>query len=734
MDTMSTTDSPVRENYDFDLSSILRELLAHKWLIILITSLGLMVGVFYASRQVPQYQSDVLLQVDTSQSGLGRSGLPTQLSAGMGSSSSNTVATQIALIQSRYVLEPLVESLGLDISASLKHSSLWDRIFNGVRSNRKVDVSIFVMPSSRFYQPYDLLIDKPKHVVLTDKDGNVLLQGEVGKLLVSKSKGISLLIKAIEGPVGTKFVLSKQPSSIVATNLARDIKIEEVGGTRGFSSGTGILNISMAGPDPSKVVKILNSVAQEAKNNNAKQKAEEASQILEFLYKQLPVTKKELERAESALNKYRSRSGKVDVRQQMQYFLTQLGMLDNKINELQISRIDMLQRYTKVHPAFIALETQIKALRQQRKKLEQSLKKLPAADQVAVNLMRDVSVKRNLYLILLNKIQELQVVKAGTVSALRVLTKAEAPNAPLPRKRAVKYLAGLLLGFMFSIMLVLGRKVFVSGVDDPRWSESNFNLPNLAIVPYSKLQTGNKLAGGSANNVMLLAHIGPKCLSIEALRNLRTSLQLSLNTANNNIVSILGISPRVGKSFVSTNLAYLLASSGKKVIVVDCDLRRGTVHKYFNASPNPGLSEVLNEGFELKNAIRSSMHDSLHFLPRGSYPNDPSELLMSAKFKDTLDKLSKEYDVVVVDTAPILLVTDGLIVSGLSGTNYIVFAAGVHQPQEIEMTIRRLSSAGVSLQGSVFNFHKEQKKASYYGGKYYRYSYLEYYDEEAHKE
>lgn len=731
MDTTFKIGNSAEQSHELDLSMLFQELFVHKWIILLITLLGLGVGAYYSWRQVPQYQTDLLLQVDASQSGLGRSGLPSQLSSGLSVSSGNSIATQIALIQSRYVLAPLVQSLGLDLSVSLKRNSLIERLFLNSTTKKTLNIKSFELPNNLVNVPFEVLIDKPNHVILFDKSNKQILQGNVGDLLVSKVYGIVLLVKKVKAPVGTRFVLVKQPSVVVAKSLSRKLQIEEIGSSRGFGSGTGILNIVLTGTDPKEIAKILNAVAVEAKANNAKQKAQEASQILEFLYQQLPITKGELVRAESSLNKYRSKSGKIDVKQQMQFYLGQLSALENKINELNINSIDMLQRYTKEHPAYIAIETQKKALSAQRLQLEQSLKKLPAADQVAVNLMRDVAVKRNLYLILLNKIQELKVVKAGTVSALRILSKAEIPNSALPNKKILIYLISFVFSFALGIMLVLGRKVFASRVDDPRWSELHFNVPNLAIVPYSKLQIGNKLLGGSAEQGVLLAQAYPKNLSIEALRNLRTSLQLSLANSHNNVVSILGIAPRVGKSFVSTNIAYLLASSGKKVIVVDADLRRGTVHKYFNITPSPGLSEVLAQSVPIEKAIRPSAHDSLHVLTRGSYPNDPSELLMSNSFKVVLDNLSNQYDVVIIDTAPILLVTDALIVGGLSGINYMVFAAGEHKPQEIEMSIRRLKSAGVALHGSVFNFHKEQKRLSY--GQYYSYgySYTGYYEDES---
>jgi tyrosine-protein kinase Etk/Wzc len=636
------------------------------------------------------------------------------------------VSTQVALMQSRFILEPVIESLGLDIQVKDQSYSKWYWFLPWVHP-KILPVSTFKVPQENINQPFQLVVDKPKHISLYGEENKLLLSGAMGKVLKSSDGQIQLQTEDVVLPEGATFNLIKHSTARVAKSLATSLTVSEAEGKNRFDA-TGVLNLSLKGKNKKEVLLTLNTIAETARIKSSQNKAEEASQTLTFLHEQLPVTKTSLELSEKNLNQYRAKSGKIDIQIQTQFLLQQLAALDTQLGELQLKEIEMKQEYKKSHPVWLAQAAQVKAVLTQRKNLEAQLKKLPASDQVAVNLMRDVEVKQSLYLLLLNKIQELEVIKAGTVSDVRILSHATYPDSALPGKGKMMVLGSAMIGFMLGVMIIFGRKLLSSQVDDPYWSERYLSLPSVGIIPYCLEQKEGLM---SVKKSPLIAHLHSKSSATEALRSLRTSLQVTLATASNNAISILGIAPNVGKTFVSTNLAYLLAAAGKRVLLIDSDLRKGTLHKYFDLKVSPGLSDVLDKDLSVENVLRETTHSNLVVIPRGSYPKHPAELLGSERFKDLIKNCSEQYDVILIDTAPVLLVTDAVLVASNSATNFVVFGSGVHEPGEIERAMKRLQNAGVHVNGSIFNFHKEQTK-NYYYGKYYSDAYY-YEDNESEK-
>ncbi len=698
----------------------------NKWLIMGVMFIAISISVFYVKRLTPTYASDILLQIETGDSRYGAgSGMQLVLGGGKG----DIIATQMALIKSRYILEPVIEKLGLNINFGLIKQSFWKRLFFQDRSY--INVNTFEVKKQDLNKEFTIVIDGAKHFTLYDSEKSIILSGRVGEVLANDTRSIKLRVNKLNASIGSTFYLVKRPAEAMVVSLASGLKISELGDK--LRSLTGILSVELIGESPKLIAKILNAVGDITHEKDAQKKAVEASQTLKFMQQQLPITKNALQKAEKKLNMYRSNSGKIDMKTQTDFLLRQLLGLDSKIDELKLQRNNMMNEYTKAHPAYIALNQQIQSLITHRDALEHSLKILPSADQIMVNLLRDVNVKKSLYLIILNKIQELKVIKAGTVSSVRILSYAKVPDVPLPRHSLKIYLEGAIFGFLISVALVYIRKISASKVSDPHWSEKHFNLANLAIVPYCAEQSEFMVGMNKSKELPLLADINPKSHSIEALRSLRTSLQISLACAKNNLVSILGIAPGVGKSFVSVNLAFLLASAGKKVLLIDADMRRGTLHKYLTIPSAPGLAEVLKGSTSLEGALVKSRFDNLYILPRGVYPEDPSELLTNNQFNQLLDLISPQYDVVIIDTAPVLLVTDAVVVSAKTATNYLVIGAGAHQPEEISLAIKRVMGAGIEIQGSIYNFHSYTNSLSKHYGKYSYYAgkYKYYYDDSA---
>jgi len=197
--------------------------------------------------------------------------------------------------------------------------------------------------------------------------------------------------------------------------------------------------------------------------------------------------------------------------------------------------------------------------------------------------------------------------------------------------------------------------------------------------------------------------------------------------AKNNIVSIMGVAPGVGKSFVSANFAYLLANAGKKILLIDGDIRKGHLKDYFKVGACLGLSELVLGSCTFEQAVIQSQYDNLDFLATGAYPPNPSELLMTERFKQVLETAAKRYDLVIIDTAPILAVTDAALIGQHAGTNFMVLASNAHEVSEIELALKRVSANGVKINGVVFNFNRKEKNLHSYGYGY-RYNYQYKYD------
>lgn len=718
MNTIVNGKSYSQEDDEIDFSNLVNQLVENRWLILIITFICLLCGILYASWQIPIYQSSALLQVQESQSPA--NSIFSNISSHFGGEGGNSTQVQIALIQSRFVLEPVGQLLGLDISVR-PSQTLLGRFFSPV--NAKAIIKSFIVSRNTINHPFRLRYEKKGVVSLYNERNELILRGKIGVLLSNANETIQLQVSQISAPIGTQFIIIKHSPAQVVSNLKQHLKIQSLGGP---GNNIGLLEILFDDTDPNKAVRTLNVLVREAQIKDSEKKSLEASQTLKFLYAQLPITKNSLEEAELALNKYRAKSGKIDMKIQTQGLIQQLSELDKQLAKLHINQINMAQNYTSVHPMFQALTRKIKAIENDRADLEKNVKALPASDQIAVNLMRDVEVKSELYTVLLNKIQELEVIQAGVVSNVRILAYAKLPDGPLPTKKPLIYLESILLGFVLSAIIIFGRKMLYPKVIDPHWIEKQFNIANLAIVPYADEQPAKilSLSRTRENKFQLLAQVNPKNLSIESLRSLRTSLQVNLSCAKNNIISIMGLTPGVGKTFISVNLAYLLATADKKVLLIDADLRKGTINKYFNLAADPGFSELIQGVVSLEEAIKPSSHKNLFLLSRGNYPTDPSELLSGGRCNELLYDFSKKFDIVIIDTAPVLLVTDAALIGTIAGTNYLVLGSNVHRPSDIEMAMKRLNSSSVTVHGSIFNFHNaSSQKNSYYG----RYSAHHYY-------
>ena len=395
--------------------------------------------------------------------------------------------------------------------------------------------------------------------------------------------------------------------------------------------------------------------------------------------------------------------------------------------ELEQQREQALQRFTPQHPAVQAIDAQIGQIRTEQKGVEGRIKQLPETQQELLSLSRDVQVNTTLYTTLLNNSQELQLAKAGTVGNVRIIDYAEAPSDPAKPKKAVILAVSIVLGGFLGIALIFLRRALHSGVEDPMDVERALGLPTYASIPFANEQVRiQRLVSKGRAQGQILAHIQPNNIAIEALRSLRTALHFALLEADNNVIMLTGPSPGLGKSFVSINLGAVLAGAGERVVVVDADLRRGHLHEYVASDRVPGLSDYIAGDVSLADVTRETVVENLKFISTGTTPPNPAELLLGERFSELLKELSALYDHVLIDTPPVLAVTDAAVIGRLAGCSLLVLKAGDHPMRMIEECVRRLQNSGVALKGTLFN--QVGRQGGQYGYGYgYGYAYYEYY-------
>ncbi len=719
---------------EIDLMALLGALLDRKYFIAGITALFMFIGVVYAVLSTPVYQATAMIQVED-----GSASVPGfDDMAGMFESTSAAV-TEIELLKSRSVIGEAVDSLKLDIVAEPKLFP-----FIGNRAYRKftpmsdgdlaepsfgassyawggesINIFRFDVPRTAINRGFTLLAQADKRVALLNGDGDQILAGKVGEELTNGK--FNLTVRELNARPGTEFIITRKDRLNTILDLQAAIGASEKG------KDSGIINLSLQSTKPSDAEKVLDKVAAIYVRRNVERNSAEAQKSLEFLEVQLPEIKKQLEYAEQRFNDYQIKRQSINITLETQGVLEQVVKLETKLQELNLKRLELGRKFKKDHPAYQGIIEQIQAVESQKNELIGEVGNLPETQQELLRLKRDVEVSNQIYTLLLSKTQELDIVRAGTVGNVRVIDYAEVNTSkPVKPKKALIVVMATMLGGMLAVAIVLVQKAMHKGVEDPSEIEG-LGIPVYASVPHSDYQdkltgfTGRKNKAGKAKS--LLALDNPADLSIEALRSLRTSLHFAMMEAKNNIIAISGPSPGVGKSFISVNLAAVLAQSGKKVLIIDADMRKGYLQTQFGLKWDNGLSDYLSGRLNLAQVTKPTKVEGLNVITRGQIPPNPSELLMHSNFSKLVEEVSNAYDIVIIDTPPILAVTDPAIVSAHTGTTLLVARFGQNHLREIDLTRNRFEQNGIDVKGLVFNgvVKKASNAYGYYG--YYNYEY-----------
>ena len=727
-----------------------RALAARRWLIVVVAALCTLAALGYALVAPPVYQANMLLHVEEEQPNASKNILNEVSSL---FETKKAAIAEMELLRSRLVVAPAVDTLRLYIHARPRYFPLggewiaqrrggqlsapaWFERGGYAWGGEKIDVAVFDVPSHWYGRKFNLVALGGERWRLTDGAGRALLDGRTGQLArlalpagpaatgVTGADGtagfaatrttpdhLELLVTRLRGAPGTRYVLRRTSRLAALESVQRSLQISEQGKL------SGIIAVTLQGSDPQQVYATLTEIGREYMRQNLARRTEEAQKTLAFLDRQLPVAKQQLEAAEASYNGFRSSHETIDLTQEVRIALDTLAAAQARRSTLVQKRAELLGRFTDEHPVLQAVAQQVRENDREIGALETRIKRLPRIEQEQVRLERDVTVSTKLYTELLNTAQQLRLMAVGSIGTVRMVDMPVAPENTLKPNRPLIVLLGLVIGVFLGALLALAWRAVRGGIDAPERIEALLG-PNTvhATIPHSRSQDRlrrqlrragkaepSSKAGQQLPAVRSLAQAAPDDVAAESLRAFRATLQFVLPHSRNNIVCCLGPTRAVGAAFVSVNLALLLAAGGQRTLLVDADLRDGTLHQHFGLDRAAGLADCLAGMLQPHQALRAAVAPRLDFIAAGGAGPHQAELLQSRLFADVLARLGARYDVVLVTAPPVLVAADALVVGANAGSVFLVARAGVTTETQLGAAVKRLNHAGIAPRGVVFN-------------------------------
>lgn len=726
------------------MRAALRLLSDHIWTLLGITAAVVALVGAIVFVMTPVYSANVLVRVDARDPnalGIARSD---QMVVGQQGPATDA---EVAMMQSRLVLEPVLQKYGFDMTVKArslpvlgpiaakfgtpgKPSHPWLGLESYAWGGEQIHIASLRVPTELENAKLRLRALGDGRYALLDPDGAILLTGATGELV--SGNGVSMEVAQLNARPNTEFDVVSWNKVDALKRFMRSLKVVEKG-----KEEAGIVQISFDNPDPQIAADVANAIAQSYVSTTVTQHRSNDSATLAFIHQELPRLRKELQDAEAKLTDYESSVGSLQPTAEAQSYLQGGIDFQRQIAELQMQRTQLLQHFTPGSGPVQTVDQQLAQLNEAKNRFSSRFNNMPASQRTNVDLTRNAKVAESIYVAMVNKAEELTVRRASTSGDVHIVDDAIRPAIPVSPNKPVVLAAGLAGGLLLGGLFVVVRRGFMAGVSDPRLFERSMSVPVFGSILFSAQQvrlerampralpdgrgartagvqpplllTSNSESGpasafASPTAQYLLARSFPHDPSVEALRGVRTALHVNVRNASDNIVVVTGPTPGTGKSFVAANLAVLEAETRRKVLLVDADMRRGRLASLFNQSPHSGgLAELLAGTLGVEQAVRPSDVPGLSLLPCGVYPHNPSELLMMPDFLALLEEFKQRFDLVIIDTPPLLAVSDAAIIASGVGKTILVLRSGAHTEEEIQETVTKLERAGAWVVGGVFN-------------------------------
>ncbi len=691
-----------------DLFDLAKDLVKNWYIVLPCLILSGIIGVIVALWIRPVYQVDALLQIENKNN----KGPAAAMMGGIGNlfASSSPAETEIELIKSRQVIGDAVDKMRLQYYAipTRKLQRLLHK--EGRMELNQLEIPWKNIPEEDRGKPWYAVVKDSLTFKLLDHNNKLVIDNcnakETYKVPYA-GDSVTFSVLRMDVKKGQRFALTKVDRLDAIDAFRESFTIKEKG------KKTGILEFSFQDIYPDRATEILNEIANTYLRQNVERSNAEAQKTLDFLEKQLPEVKGQMDSAMIRFNNYRNRVGSVDINAETRIVLERRNKLQQDLLLLQQKKQDAVRLFQPEHPTIKTYEEQENALKRELASNTNETKKLPATQQEVLKLSNEVELTKAMYTSLLNNIQQLKLVSAGEVGSVRIIDFAEQVTKPSKPKKKIILLAALFLGFLLGATLVAIKSKFSNGIRDAHFIERETGFSVFAKVP-----RGNPKG---TKGTRPLAVVEPDDVAVESLRALRSSLEFSMDEGCRPIIGISGLIPGVGKSFISVNLAALFAGLGKKVLLIDADLRKGRLHKEFGIKRSTGLSQYLLRETSLEEVIHSTEVENLFVIPCGHVPSNPSEILGSKHYSDMIDELEKKYDLIIIDTPPIMLVTDAALACRQASQIVMVIEYNKHSIDAIQDGMAQLLKGNSTAHASFVINKYQHSHSDGYGYKYGKY-------------
>ena len=701
--TTSRSSSSSRNSDEFSLQDMLLLLWRGKKAIITCVLIAAVIGAFVAQWSRPQYSSDMLLQVNVK----GNSSKSTKAMGEMGEvlEMASPTDAEIELIKSRLVLTTVAAEEHLNLNA--QPVGFWKRLFH---MEGRMDLDSLRIPAELRTEKWYAVADGEDGYSVIDPNGKKILEGKVGEVYKVAYAGDSVVIrvKFMLAEEGQEFIISQGSLLMAARALRGRLNVKELG------KKTGIIGVNYSHRYPDRAASILNTIAKTYLHQNVEMRSAEAGKTLEFLESQLPSVKAKLDSAEKVLADYRYKIGSIDMTGETRAHISKETDLKRQILEMEQKRQAAMRLFKAEHPSVVTLGKQLGKLRSELNMLKKSAEKMPLTQQEVSRLQEEVAVNNEIYTNMLNNIQQLRVVRVGEVGNVRIVDLAQVETNPSRPKRMKIFLIALALGFMVGAFYAYQVVMFRNGVRRASEIERETKMNVLVKIPKSNSKLlGNREKMSSSEPFVLQKTRDPVT---EAFQSMMTAVNFTFHEVEHSVILVMGLVSGVGKSFVSQNLSAIAAANGKKVLLIDADMRRGSAR----SCAKIGLVDVLLGNATLDQAVQQKYDKNLYILNSGKTLMTACGLLRS----DAMDKLLKEarqkFDLVVVDTPPLSLVTDAELICPLVDYLLYVLEYGKHRMDDIKESIEKIERYCEKPAAIVMN-HCEYEPGhyGYYENEYY---------------